>query len=82
MEKMLKCLLVIRKTDKSSHVIAVMAIRAISPVVSEEVKMLGLAHHAGRNVRLTDVWKAAVPLLGIYPLGIKALIRKDSCIGE
>lgn len=51
MKKMLTCLLVVRKTSKSSHVIAVMVIRAVSPMVSEEVKALGLAHGAGGNVR-------------------------------
>lgn len=28
---------------------------------------------------MTDVWKAAVQLLGIYPIGIKMLLRKDLC---
>lgn len=76
MKKILTCLLVVRKTSKSSHVIAVLAIRAVSPMVSEEVKALGLAHGAGGNVRCDRRLESSSSTPGNLPLREKGLIKE------
>lgn len=73
---MLTCLLVVRKTSKSSHVIAVMAIRAVSPMVSEEVKTLGLPHGAGGNVRCDRRLESSNSTPGNLPLRDKGLNKE------